>query len=369
MLRHAPAGAVSRVGPVPALAPRPGRLCRPSRRSRPLVVQAARGDGQHQRQQQERQQQQQARGDAEQLHAPRGGPGERLRAALRRALAGAAAATAGLSAAALAALLPARGAAAVDALPPLDAPLMPQQLDTDIIGGVAGGGEVFEIMACVVGIYVALMLLYLLLATALDAPEEPDAGAGADGKADLPPPGYSDWAHARIRSAREPRRGHALVAPPAGEGAADGAAGVAGLKVALAGQAADFVSAQIREVGAVVRRKLYLRRLVARETGRMPSSGAGGGGASGGGGGGVLALALGEPRQLEALVDAALDRMGPAALEAASEDCLVRGITGAVARRLAAAEAGELVRSMQAAVRERGGGGGGGGGGDGALSW
>jgi hypothetical protein len=36
-----------------------------------------------------------------------------------------------------------------------------------------------------------------------------------------------------------------------------------------------------------------------------------------------------------------------------SEECLVRSITGAVARRLAAAEASELVRSMQAALQER----------------
>lgn len=40
-------------------------------------------------------------------------------------------------------------------------------------------------------------------------------------------------------------------------------------------------------------------------------------------------------------------------LDGSSEESMVRGISGVVARRLAAAEAGELIRSMQAAMKQR----------------
>jgi hypothetical protein len=48
--------------------------------------------------------------------------------------------------------------------------------------------------------------------------------------------------------------------------------------------------------------------------------------------------------------------------DGASDESVVRGVCRAVARRLAAAEAGELVRSMQAAAKLRAGGGSRGGG-------
>jgi hypothetical protein len=148
----------------------------------------------------------------------------------------------------------------------------------------------------------------------------------------------------------------------------------------------------------VVRRKVYLRRLAARETGKLPHSAA-----PSGNGAGSAALSLGQPGLLEMMVDQCLDNMvGPlgvggvvagsgvlaggcarrgsrgtatacgaadhpllpralktpsaqpdSVIADSSEACLVRSVTGAIAARLAAAEAGELVRSMQAALQER----------------
>lgn len=138
-----------------------------------------------------------------------------------------------------------------------------------------------------------------------------------------------------------------------------------------------------------MRRKLYLRRLTARDAHaphgaaqhHAPHSG--------------VALLLSEPGQMEALVDEALDNMVRVAFgvcmavdsaaaglddaarflllrfalnattspvlqpadvvnDDAAEATIIKSITHAVAARLAAAEAGELVRSMQAAVVERG---------------
>ncbi|KAI8477075.1 MAG: hypothetical protein J3K34DRAFT_516042 [Monoraphidium minutum] len=296
---------------------------------------------------------------------------EPLVISLRRAVAGAAAA----AAAALAGLLPAGAAAALDALPPLDAPaaLDPELLDV-------ATPELVEVMFFVVATYVGLMLMYLWLASMIDE-EEADAnasrgaGGGSAGAQPPPPPSYDGYQTANIRSVREPRRGHALVAPPlpddGGWGGGGGGA-ITGLKASLAAQAADFPLIRCpcaaarrrpprrRECGSVVRRKLYLRRLAAQDAARSPG---GGGPAPACGSRSHLsdlspadagALLLAQPGQLELMVDEALDCMPPDVVAAADgEDALVRSITAAVAQRLAAAEAGELMWSMRLAVDER----------------
>jgi hypothetical protein len=113
---------------------------------------------------------------------------------------------------------------------------------------------------------------------------------------------------ANIRSVREPRKpGHALVAPSWRDDPEGYVGGVANLKASLSGQAADFISQQVRECGCVVRRKLYLRRLAARDKGTAAAGGRAA--AAVGAGAGSAALALGQPGQLEAWVDECLDKM------------------------------------------------------------
>jgi len=138
-----------------------------------------------------------------------------------------------------------------------------------------------------------------------------------------PPPGYPDYLHANVRSVREPKRPHELVAPTwqsDPEGYLDG---MAGLKASLSGQAADFVARQVRECGAVVRRKLYLRRLAAREAGKVggaavTAAAVGGCGGGGGADAAATALMLGQPGGLELLVDQCLDTMVSVVLSVSS---------------------------------------------------
>ncbi|KAI8471428.1 MAG: hypothetical protein J3K34DRAFT_520516 [Monoraphidium minutum] len=299
---------------------------------------------------------------------------EPVRARLGRGLA----AAAGAAAAALAGLLPAGAAAAADQLV---APFAAAGFDLDLDLPFDGTPpKALEVMFLVMVTYVGLMALYVWLASMVD--EGPGSGGaagtgggGGGGKlqggggggggpagqqqqrseaqqqpSDLEmPPGYSSMLHAHIRSARDPARGHALVAPADPALAGCGAHALAGVKESLAAQAADYVAAQTRECASVVRRKLYLRRLAARDAARLGGAAAPRRGAASSG----LALMLGQPGQMEAWVDECLDNMTPDLMDEACDDTLVRSITAATARRLAAAEAGELVRSMQAAVAQR----------------
>ena len=351
------------------------------------------------------------------------------------------------AAATLALLLgPAAGAArALDAFPLDDGPLAAGGFDLDAAAAAgavdpdvfATNPELADVVFVVAVTYAGLMALYLWLASIADDEDAGGVGAGGgEGDAEQQQrrqrrhwrqrggggssagggsggsgdelPGYSQLLHAPVRSetAAPPRRGRALAAPSPRDDPEAYAGGLAGVKAALAAQAADYVAAQVREVAAVARRKIYL--LHARERDhhdplheaavaaaaaqqqqqqqQQQQNGGGSGAVSGSGAGaasssaaaashqgGGVALQLDQPGQLEALVDAALAALPPGALSTpAGEAGVVRAVARAVAARLAAAEAGEVVRAARAAAeaKERedaAGGGGGGAWGDTAL--
>lgn len=281
---------------------------------------------------------------------------------LRRLFTGAAATTV---AAALGALLPPGAARAMD-----DAPSPWDMTDLDpSLADTAGSDSLLEVMFVVVACYVGLMVLYLWLASMIDEesdstvngrpnsfedPQQHQSPAPSQQQLQPPtdplPPSYPKYMHANVRSVREPKRGHALVAPSFEESPGSYVDGLAGVKAVLARQAADYVAGQVRACGSVVRRKLYLRRLAARETGRMPTTTSNSSKRQEP----DIALLLSEPAALEVLVDRCLDGVPPEMLsDEGSDETLVRSICGMVARRLAAAEVGELVRSMQAAEKQR----------------
>lgn len=152
-------------------------------------------------------------------------------------------------------------------------------MDLDIPFDGVAQPETLEVMFLVVATYLGLMVIYVWLASLID--EEPGAG-GASSASDPPhgrfhggppaarrgqgqqgsggssssggagggdereqlPPGYAQYLHAPIRSTREPKRPHELVAPGGAGGAAD--CSLDSVKASLAAQAAEYVSQQVK---------------------------------------------------------------------------------------------------------------------------